>query len=67
MFRAQDEVLGQEVALKVLSRGYFAPGFVASFRDKGRLTPLMESLPIHVSLNPRAPLFGAAHVAAEMV
>jgi glucokinase len=42
-------------------------GFVAAFRDKGRLQPLMESIPINVSLNPRAPLFGAAHVAGEMV
>ena len=40
---------------------------MAAFRDKGRLAPLMESIPVHVSLNPRAPLFGAAHVAAEMV
>lgn len=44
-----------------------AGGFVAAFRDKGRLQPLMESIPITVSLNPRAPLFGAGHVAAEMV
>jgi len=42
-------------------------GFVAAFRDKGRLAPLMETMAINVSLNPRAPLFGAAHVAAEMV
>jgi glucokinase len=44
-----------------------AGGFGAAFRDKGRLATLLESIPIHVSLNPRAPLIGAAHVASEMV
>src|SRR6185295_14252093 len=57
------------LALKAMAVGgvLVAGGFVAAFRDKGRLAPLMESIPIHVSLNPRAPLFGAAHVAGEMV
>lgn len=54
------------IAPRIIDR-IAAGGFVAAFRDKGRLAPLMESLPIHVSLNPRAPLFGAAHVASEMV
>jgi glucokinase len=59
-------LVGGGIAPRMIDR-IAAGGFVAAFRDKGRLTPLMESLPIHVSLNPRAPLFGAAHVAAEMV
>ena len=59
-------LVGGGIAPRMIER-IASGGFVASFRDKGRLTPLMESLPIHVSLNPRAPLFGAAHVAAEMV
>jgi glucokinase len=54
------------IAPRVIER-MAAGGFVAAFRDKGRLAPLLESIPIHVSLNPRAPLFGAAHVAAELV
>jgi glucokinase len=41
--------------------------FVTAFRDKGRLAALMESMPISVALNPRAPLLGAAQVASEMV
>lgn len=38
--------------------------FVAAFRDKGRFAGLMESIPVHLALNPRAPLLGAALVAA---
>jgi glucokinase len=54
------------IAPRIIDR-LVAGGFVAAFRDKGRLAPLMESLAINVSLNPRAPLLGAAHVAAELV
>ena len=59
-------LVGGGIAPRIIER-LAAGGFVAAFRDKGRLAPLMESIPIHVSLNPRAPLFGAAHVAGEMV
>jgi glucokinase len=59
-------LVGGGIAPRIIER-LTAGGFVAAFRDKGRLSPLMESIPIHVSLNPRAPLFGAAHVAAELV
>ena len=59
-------LVGGGIAPRIVER-LAAGGFVAAFRDKGRLAPLMESIPIHVSLNPRAPLFGAAHVAGEMV
>jgi glucokinase len=41
--------------------------FIEAFRDKGRLAPLMRSLPVHVVIEPRAPLLGAAKVAAELV
>ena len=37
--------------------------FIEAFRDKGRFAPLMESIPVQVALNPRAPLLGAALVA----
>jgi glucokinase len=59
-------LVGGGIAPRIVER-LAAGGFVAAFRDKGRLAPLLESIPIHVSLNPRAPLFGAAHVAGEMV
>jgi glucokinase len=41
-------------------------GFIASFRDKGRLTVLMDAMPVRVALNPRAPLLGAAQVASTL-
>lgn len=34
--------------------------FMRAFRDKGRLTPLVEKIPVHVILEPRAALLGAA-------
>lgn len=37
-----------------------APHFVEAFLDKGRMAGLMRSIPIHVVLDPRAPLLGAA-------
>jgi glucokinase len=40
--------------------------FLAAFRDKGRLASLMEAMPVRVALNPRAPLLGAARVAATL-
>jgi glucokinase len=39
-------------------------GFVAAFRDKGRLRPLVERIPVRVVLEPRTALIGAA-VCAE--
>jgi glucokinase len=44
-----------------------AGGFLAAFRDKGRLASLMETLPVHVALNPKTPLLGAAHVALSLL
>jgi glucokinase len=41
--------------------------FIEAFHDKGRLAPLMRSLPVHVVIEPRAPLLGAAKVAAELL
>lgn len=35
--------------------------FVAAFRRKGRFSELMTRFPLHVILEPRAALFGAAH------
>jgi glucokinase len=39
--------------------------FIAAFRDKGRFAPLMASIPVHLALDPRAPLLGAALIAAR--
>jgi glucokinase len=43
--------------LAVLQNGSFLRGFT----NKGRFSALMESIPVRVALNPRAPLIGAAH------
>jgi glucokinase len=40
--------------------------FVSAFRDKGRLAPFMEMIPVHVALNPKTALLGAARVAASL-
>lgn len=58
-------LVGGGVAPRIVER-LAAGGFVAAFRDKGRLAPLLESMPISVALNPRAPLLGAAQVAASL-
>ena len=39
--------------------------FIAAFRDKGRFAGLMESIPLRLALDPRAPLLGAARVASD--
>lgn len=38
-----------------------SPHFTQAFREKGRFAEMMDSIPIHVILNPKAALFGAAH------
>src|SRR5262245_42094450 len=48
--------------LKALQKG----GFLEGFLDKGRFANLMKSLPVFVSMNPRAPLIGAAHYALRL-
>jgi len=63
------------LALKVLSKGglYVAGGvapkilplleegtFIEAFRNKGRMRAVMESIPVHVVLNPEVGLLGAA-------
>src|SRR5438094_5543557 len=41
-------------------------GFLKGFLDKGRFANLMKSIPVFVSMNPRAPLIGAAHYALRL-
>ena len=43
-----------------------AGGFVQAFRDKGRLRPFAEKIPVRVVLEPRTALLGAAACAARM-
>ncbi|MGI9590318.1 MAG: glucokinase [Myxococcota bacterium] len=43
-----------------------AGGFLASFVDKGRFAELLSRVPVWVVTEPRAPLLGAAHRAAEL-
>lgn len=38
-------------------------GFMQAFKDKGRMAPLMETIPVHVVTNDQVGLRGAAHYA----
>jgi glucokinase len=49
--------------LPLLERGPFLHGFL----QKGRLSELLETVPVHVCLNERTALLGAAHFAARRV
>ncbi len=70
------------LALKVLSTGgvYLGGGipprilpalqherFLRAFRNKGRLSVVLERMPVHVILNPKAALLGAAYHGLELV
>jgi glucokinase len=58
-------VVGGGIAPKIQAR--LAGGrFTAAFNAKGRLASLLGSVPVRVALDPRAPLWGAARVAAGM-
>jgi glucokinase len=54
------------IAPKILAR-LTDSTFIDAFCDKGRLAPLMRSLPVHVVIEPRAPLLGAAKVASDLL
>jgi glucokinase len=41
--------------------------FVTAFRDKGRLSPLLATIPVNLALEPRAALLGAAAVGFDMI
>ena len=53
------------IAPKVVER-LKAGGFMAAFRDKGRLSDLLARIPVHVVMNPKVGLLGSAAVAARM-
>jgi glucokinase len=51
--------VGGGIAPRIAGR-IAAGGFMAAFMAKGRMRPLMESMPVHVVLNDRTALLGAA-------
>jgi glucokinase len=55
--------LGGGLAPKLLS-WLRRPAFLEAFRAKGRMRPILETVPVRVILEPRAALFGAARHAA---
>ena len=58
-------IIGGGIAPKIQAK--LADGrFIAAFRAKGRLDALLSSIPVRVTLDPRAPLWGAARLAFLM-
>lgn len=58
--------VGGGIAPKIRAR--LADGlFIEAFRDKGRLAPFMAAIPVHLVLNPKAPLLGAVAVARTLL
>ncbi|UFS63258.1 glucokinase [Sulfurimonas sp. HSL-3221] len=55
--------IGGGIAPKILP--YLQQRFMDAFRAKGRFAPLLEAIPVRVSLNPETALDGAAHFAAD--
>lgn len=57
--------VGGGIAPKILSRLKSGP-FVRSFQSKGRLSPVLEKIPVKVVLEPRTALIGAAACALRL-
>lgn len=57
--------VGGGIAPKILSALRRGP-FMHAFTDKGRFAELLQSIPVDVALNPRAPLLGAARYALRL-
>jgi glucokinase len=55
--------LGGGISPKILSK-LMGPLFMRAFLDKGRLRPLLESIPVQIITNDKAGLLGAARCAA---
>jgi len=55
--------LGGGIAPRIIER-LKGPGFMLAFTAKGRLSPLLESIPVRVILNDRTALLGAGRCAA---
>ncbi len=54
--------LGGGIAPKIIER-LKGPGFMLAFTTKGRLSPLLETIPVRVILNDRTALMGAGRCA----
>lgn len=57
--------LGGGIAPKIIER-LKGPGFMLAFTAKGRLSPLLENIPVRVILNDRTALLGAARRATSV-
>jgi glucokinase len=57
--------VGGGIAPKILPRLSKDGRFRRAFLDKGRMRPLLESIPVHVITQDKAALWGAAHAAFE--
>ncbi|HMK24257.1 MAG TPA: glucokinase, partial [Terriglobales bacterium] len=55
--------LGGGIAPKIISK-LSGPLFLQAFASKGRMQPLLESIPVKVIANDKIALFGAARYAA---
>ena len=56
--------IGGGIAPKIKSA--FQNGeFMQAFLDKGRMSHAIKDIPVRLSLNPEAPLIGAAHIASQ--
>ncbi len=55
--------LGGGIAPKIVER-LKGPGFMHAFTSKGRMSPLLETIPVKVILNDRSALLGAGRCAA---
>ncbi|MBI3249455.1 MAG: glucokinase [Deltaproteobacteria bacterium] len=58
--------IGGGIITKLLPR-LSASHFLPSFLDKGRHSPLMAEIPLHVILNPQTSQLGAAHAAKDLL
>lgn len=56
--------IGGGIAPKIIDK-LKGPLFMESFANKGRMSPLLKAIPVHVILNDKTALLGAASVAAE--
>lgn len=59
------DVLAKGLPARAGKRGFETSPFLAAFRDKGRMRPLVEGIPVAVCTEPRAGLLGAATHAAS--
>jgi glucokinase len=57
--------IGGGIAPKILP--FLQQCFMRSFLNKGRLTAVLEKMPVRISLNEETALLGAAHLAASMM